>query len=241
MGSSQTRDETHVSWIGRQILYQWAIREAKSSLLFTERWHLATVFFEDSKDIFPRISCTHDSLRILWQGSLFSVSKQMNLLGECSGSIDSVKRLEHKLTEEEDHFPGFVNLNSTETQTAGECVVLYSEQSEIEDLKTLWCLWVPLCCLPQSILFCPENFPSGYKDLWGQNKKVKSITVVFPHVPFILKHHLWITSQESSRYMPSALRALLQKETKNWKLSSPTLLLLLFNISVCIYFGCPRS
>ncbi|XP_068841653.1 nesprin-1-like isoform X2 [Capricornis sumatraensis] len=43
----------------------------------------------------------------------------MKLLGECSGSIDSVKRLEHKLTEEEDHFPGFVNLNSTETQTAG--------------------------------------------------------------------------------------------------------------------------
>ena len=65
------------------------------------------------------------------------MSKQMKLLGEYSGSIDSVKRLEHKLTEEEDHFPGFVNLNSTETQTAGECVVLYSGQSEIEDLKTL--------------------------------------------------------------------------------------------------------
>ncbi|XP_032341093.1 nesprin-1 isoform X13 [Camelus ferus] len=43
----------------------------------------------------------------------------MKLLGECSGSIDSVKRLEHELKEEEDHFPGFVNLNSTETQTAG--------------------------------------------------------------------------------------------------------------------------
>ncbi|GAB1294892.1 Nesprin-1 [Apodemus speciosus] len=42
----------------------------------------------------------------------------MKLLGECSGSIDSVRRLEHKLTEEES-FPGFVNLNSTETQTAG--------------------------------------------------------------------------------------------------------------------------
>ncbi|XP_035564310.1 nesprin-1 isoform X17 [Canis lupus baileyi] len=43
----------------------------------------------------------------------------MKLLGECSGSIDSVKRLEHKLREEEENFPGFVNLNSTETQTAG--------------------------------------------------------------------------------------------------------------------------
>ena len=63
------------------------------------------------------------------------MSKQMKLLGECSGSIDSVKRLEHKLAEEEEHFPGFVNLNSTETQTAGEWVVLNSRQSEIEDLE----------------------------------------------------------------------------------------------------------
>lgn len=47
------------------------------------------------------------------------VSKQMKLLGECSGSIDSVRRLEHELAEEES-FPGLVNLNSTETQTAGE-------------------------------------------------------------------------------------------------------------------------
>ncbi|XP_037675695.1 nesprin-1 isoform X12 [Choloepus didactylus] len=43
----------------------------------------------------------------------------MKLLGECSDSIDSVKRLEHKLKEEEENFPGFINLNSTETQTAG--------------------------------------------------------------------------------------------------------------------------
>ncbi|XP_038195664.1 nesprin-1 isoform X2 [Arvicola amphibius] len=42
----------------------------------------------------------------------------MKLLGECSGSIDSVRRLEHKLAEEES-VPGFINLNSTETQTAG--------------------------------------------------------------------------------------------------------------------------
>ncbi|KAM6186414.1 nesprin-1 isoform 9-T9 [Rhynchocyon petersi] len=43
----------------------------------------------------------------------------MKLLGECSGTIDSVKRLEHKLKEEEENFPGFVNLDSTEAQTAG--------------------------------------------------------------------------------------------------------------------------
>lgn len=78
-------------------------------------------------------------------GDLFSVSKQMKLLGECSGSIDSVKRLEHKLTEEEEHFPGFVNLNSTETQTAGEWIVLNSRQSEAEDLEAPRCPRVPLC------------------------------------------------------------------------------------------------
>uniref|UniRef100_A0A8C0W3H0 Nesprin-1/2 domain-containing protein n=1 Tax=Castor canadensis TaxID=51338 RepID=A0A8C0W3H0_CASCN len=43
----------------------------------------------------------------------------MKLLGECSDTIDSVRRLEHKLKEEEENLPGFVNLNSTETQTAG--------------------------------------------------------------------------------------------------------------------------
>lgn len=42
----------------------------------------------------------------------------MKLLGECSGSIDSVRRLEHKLAEEES-FPGFTNPTSTETQPAG--------------------------------------------------------------------------------------------------------------------------
>ncbi|KAM7172378.1 nesprin-1 isoform 5-T6 [Macrochelys suwanniensis] len=43
----------------------------------------------------------------------------MKLLGECSGSIDSVKRLGYKLKEEEEKLSGFINLNSTETQTAG--------------------------------------------------------------------------------------------------------------------------
>ncbi|KAM6463512.1 nesprin-1-like isoform 1-T1 [Liasis olivaceus] len=43
----------------------------------------------------------------------------MKLLGECSRSIDSVRRLEHKLKEEEEKLSGFINLNSTETQTAG--------------------------------------------------------------------------------------------------------------------------
>ncbi|XP_075410476.1 nesprin-1-like isoform X2 [Tenrec ecaudatus] len=43
----------------------------------------------------------------------------MRLLGECSGSVDSVRRLGHQLKEEEDNFPGFVNLDCTETQTAG--------------------------------------------------------------------------------------------------------------------------
>ncbi|XP_028903939.1 nesprin-1 isoform X12 [Ornithorhynchus anatinus] len=43
----------------------------------------------------------------------------LKLLGECSGSIDAVKRLGFKLKEEEEKFSGFINLDSTETQTAG--------------------------------------------------------------------------------------------------------------------------
>ncbi|XP_016067047.1 PREDICTED: nesprin-1-like isoform X3 [Miniopterus natalensis] len=43
----------------------------------------------------------------------------MKLLAECSSSIDSVRRLGHKLKEEEESFPGFVNLDGTEAQTAG--------------------------------------------------------------------------------------------------------------------------
>ncbi|XP_038626046.1 nesprin-1 isoform X2 [Tachyglossus aculeatus] len=43
----------------------------------------------------------------------------LKLLGECSGSIDAVKRLGFKLKEEEEKFSGFINLNSMETQTAG--------------------------------------------------------------------------------------------------------------------------
>lgn len=45
---------------------------------------------------------------------------QMKLLGECSGSIDSVRRLGYKLKEEEEKFSGLINMNSTETQTAGK-------------------------------------------------------------------------------------------------------------------------
>ncbi|XP_064913475.1 nesprin-1 isoform X24 [Columba livia] len=43
----------------------------------------------------------------------------MKLLSECSGSIDSVRRLGYKLKEEEEKLSGLINLNSTETQTAG--------------------------------------------------------------------------------------------------------------------------
>ncbi|XP_062346021.1 nesprin-1 isoform X2 [Cinclus cinclus] len=43
----------------------------------------------------------------------------MKLLGECSGSIDSVRKLGYKLKEEEEKFSGLINMNSTETQTAG--------------------------------------------------------------------------------------------------------------------------
>ncbi|MBN3320114.1 SYNE1 protein, partial [Atractosteus spatula] len=43
----------------------------------------------------------------------------MRLLSECRGSIDTVKRVGSVLKEEEDKLSGFINLNSTETQTSG--------------------------------------------------------------------------------------------------------------------------
>ena len=38
VGSSQTRDPTHVSCIGRQILYHWATREAPDDTLVLDLW-----------------------------------------------------------------------------------------------------------------------------------------------------------------------------------------------------------
>lgn len=44
----------------------------------------------------------------------------MKRVGECNGSIDSVRRLEHKLMEEE-NLPGFVNLiNSRDSDSWGD-------------------------------------------------------------------------------------------------------------------------
>jgi hypothetical protein len=78
------------------------------------------------------------------------MSEQMKLLGECSDTIDSVRRLEHKLKEEEENLPGFVNLNSTETQTAGECIVLGSRKSVTQDPEGLCDMLLPWSCLAAS-------------------------------------------------------------------------------------------
>ncbi|XP_078504900.1 nesprin-1 isoform X2 [Lissotriton helveticus] len=43
----------------------------------------------------------------------------MKLLGECRGSIDTVKKVGYKLKAEEEKLSGLINLNSTETQTSG--------------------------------------------------------------------------------------------------------------------------
>ncbi|XP_072437484.1 nesprin-1-like isoform X15 [Chiloscyllium punctatum] len=43
----------------------------------------------------------------------------MKLLSECRGSIETVKRVGHKLKEEEDKLSGLINLTSTESQTSG--------------------------------------------------------------------------------------------------------------------------
>lgn len=44
---------------------------------------------------------------------------QMRLLEECRGSIDAVKRVGFELKDEEDKISGFVNPNSSESQTSG--------------------------------------------------------------------------------------------------------------------------
>jgi len=43
----------------------------------------------------------------------------MRLLEECRGSIDAVKRVGFELKEEDDKTSGFVNPNSSESQTSG--------------------------------------------------------------------------------------------------------------------------
>ncbi|XP_054603892.1 nesprin-1 isoform X10 [Nothobranchius furzeri] len=43
----------------------------------------------------------------------------MRLMGECRGSIDTVKRAEEELTEDEDGMPGLTNPTSTDTQSTG--------------------------------------------------------------------------------------------------------------------------
>ncbi|XP_071997065.1 nesprin-1 isoform X14 [Engystomops pustulosus] len=48
-----------------------------------------------------------------------SYTGYMKLLGECRGSIDTVRRVSDNLKEEEEKQSGFTNLNSTETQSAG--------------------------------------------------------------------------------------------------------------------------
>ncbi|TRY83468.1 hypothetical protein DNTS_016212, partial [Danionella cerebrum] len=45
--------------------------------------------------------------------------KLMRLLEECRGSIDAVKRVGFELKDEDDKVPGFVNPNSSESQTSG--------------------------------------------------------------------------------------------------------------------------
>lgn len=50
---------------------------------------------------------------------------QMRLLEECRGSIDAVKRVGFELKDEEDKITGFINPNSSESQTSGIKKILY--------------------------------------------------------------------------------------------------------------------
>lgn len=51
---------------------------------------------------------------------------QMRLLEECRGSIDAVKRVGFELKDEEDKTSGFVNPNSSESQTSGTKTISYT-------------------------------------------------------------------------------------------------------------------
>ena len=48
------------------------------------------------------------------------MSLQMRLLGECRGSIDTVKRVGFQLKEEEDKVSGLADPSSSDSQTTGE-------------------------------------------------------------------------------------------------------------------------
>lgn len=66
---------------------------------------------------------------------------QMRLLGECRDSIDTVKRVGCDLTEEEHKLAGFVNPNSSESQTSGTPanISLYQEIYKIVLLFIVQC------------------------------------------------------------------------------------------------------
>lgn len=56
----------------------------------------------------------------------------MRLMGECRGSIDAVKRTEGELTEDDDDMPGLTNPTSTDTQSAGQLHISFSNTGSIQ-------------------------------------------------------------------------------------------------------------
>lgn len=57
-------------------------------------------------------------LNLIVQRNTFNVF-QMRLLGECRGSIDTVKKMGFELKEEEDAVSGLADPSSSESQTSG--------------------------------------------------------------------------------------------------------------------------
>lgn len=58
----------------------------------------------------------------VWLDLVFAM--QMRLLGECRGSIDTVKRMGFELKEEEDIVSGLADPSSSESQASGTCTCL---------------------------------------------------------------------------------------------------------------------
>lgn len=69
----------------------------------------------------------------------------MRLLGECRGSIDTVKRMGYELKEEEDTVSGLADPSSSESQTSGNVTpqpVLHA--CEVDILYVKWCMQLVL-------------------------------------------------------------------------------------------------
>ncbi|XP_041420363.1 nesprin-1-like isoform X1 [Xenopus laevis] len=73
---------------------------------------LSRFYLQQTENVIRSRTPTGPELELRYMG-------YMKLLGECQENIDTVRRVSEKLKEEEEKLSGFINLNSTETQSSG--------------------------------------------------------------------------------------------------------------------------